>query len=57
MSLRSDIVSFWFLGYRGEIKTELQAPVIKATSTIVLSRTIAKLERAPRTTLHPHTQW
>ena len=28
MSLRSDIVSFWFWGYRGDIKTELQAPVV-----------------------------
>ena len=28
MSLRSDIVSFWFCGYRGDIKIELQAPVL-----------------------------
>ena len=26
--LRNDIVSFWFRGYRGEIKTELQAPMV-----------------------------
>ena len=26
--LRNDIVRFWFWGYRGEIKTELQAPVV-----------------------------
>ena len=29
MSLRSDIVSFWFWGYRGVWRIELQAPVIK----------------------------
>ena len=28
MSLRNDIVSFWFWGYRGEIKTELQSPLM-----------------------------
>ena len=28
MSLCSDIVSYWFWGYRGEIRTELQASVI-----------------------------
>ena len=27
-TLRNDIVSFWFLGYRGDIRTEFQAPVI-----------------------------
>ena len=26
--LRNDIVRFWFWGYRGEIKTELPAPVV-----------------------------
>ena len=26
--LRNDIVSFWFLGYICDIRTELQAPVI-----------------------------
>ena len=28
MSLRSDIVSFWFWGYRGDLRIELQAPVL-----------------------------
>ena len=28
MSQRNDIVRFWFLGYRGEIKPEIQAPVV-----------------------------
>ena len=28
MSLRNDIVRFWFWGFGGEIKTELQAPVV-----------------------------
>ena len=27
MSLRNDIVSFWFWGYRGDLRIELQAPV------------------------------
>ena len=31
MSLRSDIVSFWFWGYRGDLRIELQAPVILLT--------------------------
>ena len=30
MSLRSDTVSFWFWGYIGDIRTELQAPVFQA---------------------------
>ena len=29
MSLRNDIVSFWLWDYRGDLRTELQAPVIK----------------------------
>ena len=29
MSLRSDIVSFWFWGYRGDWMIELQAPVFR----------------------------
>ena len=30
MSLRSnDIVSFWFWGYRGDWRIELQAPVVQ----------------------------
>ena len=28
MSLRNDIVSFWLWGYRGNLRTELQAPVL-----------------------------
>ena len=31
MSLRNDIVSFVFLGYRGDLRIELQAPVIYFT--------------------------
>ena len=34
MSLRNDIVRFWFWGYRGGIKTELQAPVVKRVCTV-----------------------
>ena len=34
MSLRSDIVSFGFWGYRGDIKTELQAPVVWSESLV-----------------------
>ena len=32
MSLRNDIVSFWFWGYRGDLRIELQAPVVKITT-------------------------
>ena len=31
MSLRNDIVSFWFWGYRGDIRIELQAPLVIQT--------------------------
>ena len=31
MSLRNDIVSFWFWGYMGNLRTELQAPVVHTT--------------------------
>ena len=37
--LRNDIVSFWFWGYRGDLRIELQAPVIilaKSYSMIML---------------------
>ena len=34
MSLRSDIVSFWFWGYRGNLRTELQAPVAQLPSPV-----------------------
>ena len=29
MSLRNDIVSFWFWGFRGDWRIELQAPVVR----------------------------
>ena len=32
--LRNDIVSFWFWGYRGYLRTELQAPVVWSGSTL-----------------------
>ena len=35
MSLRNDIVSFWFWGYRGDWMIELQAPVPQATGSVV----------------------
>ena len=35
MSLRNDIVSFWFWGYRGNLRTELQAPVVHLFSDIL----------------------
>ena len=34
MSLRSDIVSFWFWGYRCDIRTELQAPLEKESERL-----------------------
>ena len=40
MSLRNDIMRFWFLGYRGEIKTELQAPVDKLKQPALPSNTV-----------------
>ena len=33
MSLRNDIVSFWFWGYRGHLRTELQAPVLSLSQS------------------------
>ena len=35
MSLRNDIVSFWFWGYRGDLRIELQAPVIWSEPLLV----------------------
>ena len=31
MLLRNDIVSFWFWGYSGDLRIELQAPVLNST--------------------------
>ena len=36
VSLRSDIVSFWFWGYRGYLRIELQAPVVESTRKSIL---------------------
>ena len=36
--LRNDMVRFWFLGYRDEIKTELQAPVNILKQTFVSAK-------------------
>ena len=38
MSLRNDTVSFWFWTYVGDIRTELQAPVVQTHHTIRCSR-------------------
>ena len=32
--LRSDSVSFWFLGYRGDLRMELQAPLVESSSLV-----------------------
>ena len=33
--LRNDIVSFWFWGYRGDWRIELQAPVIRPMFSLI----------------------
>ena len=42
MSLLNDIVSFGFLGYRGEIKTELQAPLVETTISRIATGFLSK---------------
>ena len=37
MSLRNDIVSFWFWGYRGDLRIELQAPVAYLSLLLTLA--------------------
>ena len=36
MSLRNDIVSFWFWGYKGDIGIDLQAPLVQLSYIFVI---------------------
>ena len=36
MSLRNEIVSFWFWGYRGDLRIKLQAPKVLVEITLCL---------------------
>ena len=44
MSLRSnDTVSFWFCGYIGDIRTELQAPVVRSSSRETILKLVTSI--------------
>ena len=53
MSLLNDIVSFWFLGYRGDIRIKLQAAVMNVDLVPIILAFIFSL-KSPHDPISAH---